>query len=312
MISRISLTALLLVVASVAGCTTLIPEPEWVAAVEGDGPGDPSMINGEPLVVRNLPKSAGGNGPVYTVFDQSYKVLDTAKDFQEWGVATWYGKKFHSRQTASGEIYDMHELTAAHRQLPLPTFVRVTRIDNQRSVVVKVNDRGPFVKDRVIDLSYAAALKLGMVNDGTANVFIEALSTHEGVNEQLAETPDDAGEPLPVVEPIRPSTAKPVPQLADTTQRPPVAATVPIAAPVSVPMLDYVQVGAYSERDNAQNMMVRLSSETRLPVMVDYDQSRVLYRVRIGPFDDDRNMQQVISELAASGISGYIVQAPER
>ncbi len=162
------------------GCAAQNPlQPAWVAAVAGDGPGNKALLSPNELEVKNLPKSRGGNRPKYTVFGQEYEVIDSAKGFAEWGVASWYGKKFHGRPTASGEVYDMHKLTAAHKHLPLPTFVRVTRLDNGQFVIVKVNDRGPFVKGRSIDLSFAAASHLGMLDNGSAYVYIEALSSHE-------------------------------------------------------------------------------------------------------------------------------------
>lgn len=345
---------------SVSGCVAPQSEPIWKAAVDGDGPGDPTLIDRDQVVVRNLPKSPMGNQAQYTVFGQTYRVLDTAKDFKEWGVATWYGRKFHGRATASGEIYDMHSLTAAHRHLPLPTFVRITRIDNDRSVVVKVNDRGPFVDDRVIDLSYAAAAKLDMLNDGKADVYIEAISHHEGATELMAETDDDVGVDLPVARaPLNPSststastsasaaasassaTTSVVPRsgqsslsssdgwtvvdrsaiASSTAVEPPTSADQRAAAPAvsagetdgrGMRLVDYVQVGAYSERDNAERMMSRLSRETDLPVIVDFDRINELYRVRIGPMEDRLNTEAALNELAQTGIAGYTVKAPGR
>lgn len=138
----------------------------------------PSVQQAVPEFVRNLPKSSTGNMAEYTVFGKRYEVLDSAAGFIDRGTASWYGEKFHGRKTSSGDIYDMHAMTAAHKNLPLPTFVRVTNLENNSSVVVKVNDRGPFVGDRIIDLSLAAALELGMKEQGTANVQVQALSTH--------------------------------------------------------------------------------------------------------------------------------------
>lgn len=277
------------------------PIPPWQAAVEGDGPGNPSLINREQLVVRDLPKSRMGNNPQYTVFGETYRVMDTAKDFKEWGVASWYGEKFHGRATASGEIYDMHLLTAAHRHLPLPTYVRVTRIDNDRSVVVKVNDRGPFVDDRVIDLSYAAAAKLDIVTDGKADVYIEALSSHENASEQLVEVEDDES-PVALRSSANGNSNAEVVNDVSTTA----------AAPAAVDTESFVQAGAFSERDNAERMMSHLNTQTDLPVVVDYEGASALYRVRVGPLDDPLAIQQVIDVLAGSGINGYTVTAPAR
>ncbi len=124
----------------------------------------------------NLPLSKTGNRP-YTVFGRQYRPLKSAKAYRAEGMASWYGTKFHGRKTASGEAYDMYAMSAAHRTLPLPSFLRVTNLSNQRSVIVKVNDRGPFVNpdQRIVDLSYAAASRLGIVATGTARVRLEAV-----------------------------------------------------------------------------------------------------------------------------------------
>jgi len=126
-------------------------------------------------VPRAEPRARSGNSPVYEVFGKTYRVLDRASGFQERGMASWYGKKFHGHKTASGEVYDMFQMTAAHKSLPLPSYVRVTRLDTRKSVVVRVNDRGPFHRGRVIDLSYAAAAKLDMLGAGSAEVELVAL-----------------------------------------------------------------------------------------------------------------------------------------
>jgi len=168
--------------------------------------------NDVPNYVRNLPKSRTGNMAEYTVFGKSYTVLETAAGFSEEGIASWYGKKFHGRKTSSGEVYDMHAMTAAHKHLPLPTYARVTNLENNRSIVVKVNDRGPFVGARVIDLSFAAAQELDMAEQGTANVEIVALSTHlvaenedssnRSVVQSFGQKPADRNSTMPaVVEP---------------------------------------------------------------------------------------------------------------
>ena len=130
-------------------------------------------------VPRVEPRSRGGNSPVYSVFGKTYRVLSDARGFRETGIASWYGKKFHGNRTANGETYDMYRMTAAHKSLPLPSYARVTRLDNGRSVIVRVNDRGPFHRGRIIDLSYAAAAKLGMLGAGSAEVEVVALDPLE-------------------------------------------------------------------------------------------------------------------------------------
>lgn len=121
------------------------------------------------------PRSAMGNPSRYTVWGKEYDVLPTAHGYQERGIASWYGMKFHGHQTSNGEIYDVYQFTAAHKTLPLPSYVRVTRVDNGESVVVRVNDRGPFHDGRIIDLSYAAAVRLGINKQGTALVDVEVI-----------------------------------------------------------------------------------------------------------------------------------------
>ena len=120
-------------------------------------------------------RSRRGNASTYTVFGRTYRVMNSSRGFTQTGVASWYGSKFHGHETSNGEIYDMFAMTAAHTSLPLPTFVRVTNLENNRQVIVRVNDRGPFVGNRIIDLSYAAAYRLDMLNSGTARVRVEAI-----------------------------------------------------------------------------------------------------------------------------------------
>ena len=137
---------------------------------------DLELINMEDVLIPEiLYKSRIGNPESYEEFGERYKVLQSSQGFKEKGLASWYGIDFHGRDTSSGEVYDMYDMTAAHKTLPLPTYVRVVNFDNGRSLVVKVNDRGPFIQGRIIDLSYAAAYRLGITGPGTANVEITAL-----------------------------------------------------------------------------------------------------------------------------------------
>ena len=121
-------------------------------------------------------RSRYGNGPTYEVFGKRYTVMPSGAGYSERGVASWYGKKFHGRRTSNQEKYDMYAMTAAHKTLPLPTYVRVRNLQNNKSTVVRVNDRGPFVHNRIIDLSYYAAVKLDMIRDGTGLVEITAIT----------------------------------------------------------------------------------------------------------------------------------------
>ena len=266
----------LLAAGLLAGCSTVTAEPVWIKAVAGDGPGDPGRLGSTEVVVENLPKSRSGNPQEYKVFGHTYTVMDSARDFKEWGVASWYGKKFHGRPTSSGELYDMHLMTAAHKSLPLPTFVRVTRTDNGQSLVVKVNDRGPFVDDRIIDLSYAAAAELGLLEQGKADVFIEALSSHDPV--VVAD--------MPSVEP----------------------AQTDIASASEISEKKFLQVGAYSDAANAEAMLDSLREFlAEVPAEISHDAARSLFVVRVGPLIDSRSMRQAQGSLVSAGIESYRV-----
>lgn len=169
------LTAVLIY--GLAGCTTLsrpVPEPPAPAIPP---PPPPTNIQSIPdAIPRVEPKSAHGNPPFYDAMGKRYYVLGSADGYIERGVASWYGPTFHGVNTSSGERYDMYGMTAAHKTLPLPTYARVTNLRNGRTIVVRINDRGPFVGNRVIDLSYTAAAKLDMLRDGTAFVEVSALT----------------------------------------------------------------------------------------------------------------------------------------
>lgn len=143
-----------------------------------DGPPTAAMIAHakiKPVSPRAEPKSRYGNPPSYKVLGNTYRVLPSAKDFKQSGLASWYGTKFHRKRTSSGEPYDMFSMTAAHRSLPLPTYLKVRNTENNREIVVKVNDRGPFHNERILDLSYAAAKALGILKKGVGHVVIEAI-----------------------------------------------------------------------------------------------------------------------------------------
>lgn len=133
------------------------------------------------------PRTRAGNPEVYRVFGKEYKVLDSHVGYREEGIASWYGYKFHGRKTANGETYDMFAMTAAHKTLPIPSYVRVVNLDNQREITVRINDRGPFHEGRIIDLSYAGAAKLGIVDAGTARVKVEAIDVAQAAREGTTE-----------------------------------------------------------------------------------------------------------------------------
>jgi rare lipoprotein A len=178
--------AVLLYALALAGCSVVAhrptPAPPPPPAVP---PAPPPNVSSIPdAVPRVEPRSAHGNPPFYDVLGQRYYVLLTADGYIERGVASWYGPTFHGGNTSSGEPYDMYGMTAAHKTLPLPSYARVTNLRNGKSVVVRINDRGPFVANRLIDLSYTAAVRLDMIRDGTTLVEVRALTP--GIPDELA------------------------------------------------------------------------------------------------------------------------------
>jgi len=182
--------AALLVAACIvlAACSSSEPRVAW----EGDGAPAVSLSPAEvaDAVPRPDPILDSGNTSPYVIDGVAYQVLDSGAGYDEVGIASWYGTKFHGKRTANGETYDLYIATAAHRSLPIPTYARVTNVQNQRAVIVRVNDRGPFHPDRLIDLSYAAAVKLGFVDKGTARVRVQTLEI-AGVDDRRGQ---DSGE----------------------------------------------------------------------------------------------------------------------
>lgn len=203
-------------------------------------------------VPRDEPRARYGNHSPYSVLGKTYTVLPSSKGYHERGIASWYGSKFHGRRTSSGEPYDMHLATAAHKSLPLPTYVEVTNLDNGRRMIVKVNDRGPFHDDRIIDLSYAAAIKLGVDQTGTARVDVRAIDVSSS----------------------KPSAVK----VADGT---------------------FLQVGAFSKRKTAENMAGKMMAAQLKPVTV--QKSRGLYKVWIGPYASDSEIEASIRRVVELG-----------
>ncbi|KAA0876533.1 septal ring lytic transglycosylase RlpA family protein [Nitrincola tapanii] len=241
---------------------------------------------------RFEPYSRGGNRSPYEVFGQTYYVLPTAVGYREKGMASWYGEKFHGHHTSNGEVYDMYTMTAAHKSLPLPTFARVTNLDNGRSVIVRVNDRGPFHEDRIIDLSYAAAHRLDILREGTGRVEVEALTPGRWT-EAIAQSGAQAGAASANI---------------------PAQRVEPAAAPVVTRDNRYLQVGAFSVEATARQVQTRLVSLSEgLPVGV-YQvnpSERPLYRVKIGPLQAGQSLEGLISRLAAAGFhSPHLVDMP--
>ena len=254
--------------------------------LKGDGPPSGSSripdAQGE-VIPRPEARSRYGNGPVYEVLGSRYTVMPSSSGYQERGVASWYGKKFHGNLTSNREVYDMYGMTAAHKTLPLPAYVRVRNLRNNKSIIVRVNDRGPFVHNRIIDLSYAAAIKLDMIKDGTSLVEVTAISFDQPPGDRP--TSRNVGGP---------SGPKEIAAEAAPTGG---------AAPASSKI--FVQVGAFGDRSNAERRIGALSLAGIKDAFIheERSQDRVLYRVRIGPVADVVQYDVLVEELQNIGIT---------
>lgn len=226
-------------------------------------------------VPRSEPRSKYGNPDSYVISGKRYHVMKTAKGYRQRGIASWYGRKFHGHRTSSGEVYNMYAMTAAHKTLPLPSYVRVTSVENNRSVVVRVNDRGPFHDNRIIDLSYVAAKKLGITATGTGKVVIYAIDPAQAAGNRRVSA-------LKNKMPAKTGQVK----KSSPSQR------------------LYLQVGAFVERSNAEQMRERIVDLLDSgKINTGYNIENKLYRVRIGPLASVEEADKLVDKLTASGIS---------
>ncbi|MET0279852.1 MAG: septal ring lytic transglycosylase RlpA family protein [Steroidobacteraceae bacterium] len=278
-------TAAVLLAVLLAACSTAPPRragpppqagaapPQMPASVaeRGIAPPPPADLDAIPDAVPRLePRSNRGNPLSYEVFGKRYVLLASAEGYRERGVASWYGPDFHARPTSSGEPYDMYAMTAAHKTLPIPAYARVTNLANGRSVVVRINDRGPFVANRIIDLSYTAAHKLDMTRAGTAFVEVEVITP--------GSLPDLA----------RGLAPQPQPTLASTAM--------------------YLQAGAFGVAANAEQLARRLRAAGVAGVTIrEPDAAVSLYRVRVGPVADVATFDLLAAQMARLGVGTVLV-----
>lgn len=248
-------------------------------------------------------KSRYGNHTPYQVLGKTYHVMNSSKGYSATGIGSWYGQKFSGRPTSSMEPYDPYQMTAAHKSLPLPTYVRVTNLENGRVIVVRVNDRGPFHDDRVIDLSYAAAKKLGYAEKGTARVKIEALTSNlepDVANQTAIKLPNNT---LPAEAPIQSqqNAAGDLLVMAPVTTK--TASTLNEGGNTGPGNAIYLQAAAFSSPEPARQLMERLKQITEHPVAVTTDHNNSIHRVRIGPFADEPRAIAVLESIKASELA---------
>jgi rare lipoprotein A len=248
-----------------AGCSTTntVFEPQDAA------PARPIDVSSIPdAIPRPEPRSRYGNPESYVVYGKRYYTLPSSKGYSEQGMASWYGTKFHGKRTSSGEPYDLYGMTAAHKTLPLPTYVKVTNLQNGRSVTVKVNDRGPFHDDRIIDLSYTAAAKLGILGKGTGKVEVSAIDTGTGDTLQLAKA-------------------------------------TPAAPAATAAQSLYLQVGAFSSAQNAERLRNEILDQQvgEVRIVETTGNAGTFYKVQVGPFSDISETDRVVRALKPLGIN---------
>ncbi|HEX4844345.1 MAG TPA: septal ring lytic transglycosylase RlpA family protein [Limnobacter sp.] len=262
---------------------------DWEPAPQGggyyldDGPGDlrPANLGELPSAVPQVEPIAIPNTRPYTVMGQSFTPQTSLEEpYQQKGRASWYGRKFHGAKTANGEIYDMHQMTAAHPTLPLPSYAKVTNLANGKSVIVRVNDRGPFLRGRIIDLSYAAAYQLDYINQGSAEVIVEKL-TPDAIAAYHAEKNGT----------VVTRAGVSVSPVAHTSNSKPV---VPQRTPL------YLQIGAFSSKSNAEALVGQVAAnQSNLGKGAQILSESGVHRVLVGPFASIDQANEAAIELTA-------------
>lgn len=272
-----AISSLLLLLVLLAGCASTpddeesLPQPKPHPPTVQRRPPPATNLAGIPdAVPRPEPFTKLGNPESYEVFGIRYFPLKSNKGFVEDGIASWYGPGFHGKRTSCGEPYDMYEMTAAHKTLPLPTYAEVTNLDNGRRIIVKINDRGPFHDDRIIDLSYVAAQKLNITEKGTGYVRVRAIDTSDTAN-YAAQTP--------------------VPHLEPRTS--------------SVSPKYFLQVGAFSDRGHAKQLCDRLDGVVQQSIQIRESftaTGQPVYRVHVGPLSSMEAADELIQKTNHLGI----------
>jgi rare lipoprotein A len=267
----------------------------------GDGPGADIPVNLEAIpdaVPKVEPLHPYANRP-YIALGKTYTPMTVVGNFRERGIASWYGKKFNGQRTSSGDIYDMYAMTAAHPTLPLPSYARVTNLVNHKSVIVRINDRGPFMKDRIIDLSYTAAYKLDLIENGSAEVEVDSIDPNVKVNSISASTvqsqPLEGSAPVNlVVLPATVSAVATVPVAAAASSVPAIPVVAPATAGIQPGAIDslassgtavYLQLGAFKTQDAAEAYLAKMRSKLGgSGKQLKLSTKDGLVRVHIGPY----------------------------
>ena len=245
-----------------------------------DGPGRKLDASSIPdAIPKTEPITKAGNKSPYTVFGKTYHLLPSAEKYQQIGIASWYGTKFHGNFTSNGEIYDMYAMTGAHKTLPIPSYVRVTNLENNQSIVIRINDRGPFHSDRIIDVSYVAALKLGFADQGTTQVEVQSLTAEPNLELVEFDSRDQ--------------------NLSENQRKVPDRPILPLGGV-------FLQVGAFLERTGAELLREKIQPLTSLSIEV--LQHKTLFKVKIGPIRNSNRLQMLQKRIDEKfGIASFIL-----
>lgn len=285
--------------------------------IKDSAPKKPTRVDRTEKVIPKVePKSKYGNPKSYVVFGKRYYTLPSSKGYVEQGIASWYGTKFHGRRTSSGETYDMYAMTAAHKTLPLPTYARVTNKKNGRSIIVRINDRGPFHDNRIIDLSYAAATKLGIVTLGTGLVEVRAIdprasrvaqsrSKTKPAQEKLDQSQDiiDVAAPADSVDIIDPDVNESDANINSDLP----SETLPSAEDIESEIEIYVQLGAFRSQENAYKLrnQYRAYQLGQIDVRSENFEDAPIYKVWIGPLSSVEQADVTVAKLNELGHNEY-------
>ena len=273
--------ALALLLGGLAACSSVVP-PTGTGSGRYDMQHDSPTLEPidlgavRPVIPRVEQRTVAGNKSPYTINGVTYHVLENESGYSEVGMASWYGRKFHGHLTSNGEVYDMFQVSAAHTRLPIPSYVRVTNLDNGKSLIARVNDRGPFHPGRVVDLSYAGAVMLGYADKGTARVRVEAVVP-------------ESGQPAAAVASYAVNSVE-----QQAVERRLIEEDVG---------REYLQVGAFASLDAARQLVAQVSGLTPLPVLIaseTADSGVLLHKVRIGPVSARDEIQSLIDALMSA------------
>jgi rare lipoprotein A len=278
-----------------------------------DGPGDnpPANIDAIPDAVPRVETLLVRPNKPYVALGNSYTPMTEYQPYKKRGVASWYGKRYHGQKTSAGEVYDMYGMTGAHTVLPLPSYVRVTNPENQKSVIIRINDRGPFHSDRLIDLSYAASYKLGLAGKGSGIVDVEAIDPRKFVQNAPPASAPKAMPPTEassvIVEPLKTANI-PAPTVIESTSSSTSPSTQGKLTPPPVSGV-FVQVGAFKSAENAELLSRKITGQNLVentPVNSWYNQG--IHRVRIGPYANRSEAELAAAKVKkALGLNTYIV-----